>query len=210
MPEPYKLKIKLDKLSEKGIEKIVHYTSNAIIHTVFWMYLFSKYKTKCFPIQRSLTILYNSNKDTPTDAQIRLMIFSAKAAVACINADSKIFIIPTGLYPVTDGITISTKGHANFLIYRRKYNHFEHFDPHGMEFDDGSHSVNINLLLTNFLEQVNTLLGNKHPPVTLVRSSEVCPSKNGFQGFEQDSSLFKHAYEGGGYCAAWSMFFTEL
>ena len=53
------------------------------------------------------------------------------------------------------------------------------------------------------------LVEAKQTPVTFIPSSEICPKLDGFQNME---SAFKNnnSLQKGGFCAAWSMFFTEL
>ena len=51
----------------------------------------------------------------------------------------------------------------------------------------------------------------KHPEVNLIHSNEVCPRIYGLQALETGSVLTKIVdKEPEGYCAAWSLFFTEL
>jgi hypothetical protein len=210
MPAPYKLKAKLDKLQEAGAQKIVKYTAIDYINKIFWMYLLSKYKTRCFPIRESLKINLNINL-TPTKIIAPITISSARAAANCIMQDSPIFIIPVSIIFINIDGSQSQSGHANCLIYRREFNHFEHFEPHGAEFNQGNQTLNIRQHITIFMEQTNLIIA-KHgrPPVSIIQSSDVCPSKAGLQTFEQASKLLKYGDESKGYCAAWSMFFAEM
>ena len=110
------------------------------------------------------------------------------------------------------------------LIYRKKYNHIEHFEPHGQKFmaesieNEVSIQQSTNLLLKIFVESINEeLLAHSHQsakditPLKLITSNVVCPYLRGFQAEEENIDLFKDdEKEGGGYCSAWSMFFTEL
>ena len=139
--------------------------------------------------------------------------------VNCINNDVNIIIIPLGLtLYFSDG---TEDGHANVLIYRKQFNHIEHFEPHGKTGSFGNEKLNrsIDLFLKLFIEYVNIeLLKHKTPaqiqnlkPIELIESSRVCPYLKGFQYEEDDSSILKIIeLETEGYCAAWSMFFTEL
>ena len=56
----------------------------------------------------------------------------------------------------------------------------------------------------------NILKKDKKHSVTLVSSNVVCPRRLGLQNLESTSKSKKLRLEGGGYCAAWSMFFTEV
>jgi hypothetical protein len=211
MPVPYKLKAKLDKLQEAGAKKIVKYTAICYINKIFWMYLLTKYKTRCFPLRESLKINLNKNFK-PTKNIAYITISTARAAAICIIRDAPIFIIPVSIDFVNDDGSKSISGHANCLIYRREFNHFEHFEPHGDDFNAGEHSVNIRQHITIFMEQINLFVAKDgRPPVSIIQSSDVCPSKTGLQGFEAASNLLKYKDdESGGYCEAWSMFFAEM
>ena len=213
MPDAYvsnQTKTKLDILRAKGAQKIVPYLGKRSLHSIFYMYLFSKYKSRCFPVKYRLLIHLNENNDPPTKEQIKTALNSVEATVNCIMNNSKIFIIPISLNEKNaKGKLIN--GHANCLIYRRQYNHIEHFEPHGQYMDDGSQTQNMNLVLTEFLKEVNKhLVKQGRQPVTLIHSSDVCPNKKGFQTIEESSTLFRTKEEGNGYCAAWSMFFAEM
>jgi len=217
MPDPYfiKVKSKADLYNEKGIQKIVPYLTNLSIHKIFWTYLFAKYKSRCFSTKHRLIIQLDVDSVGVLNATARNMVVALKsvdAVVHCVMQDPKIFIIPVRIVEIKDGKK-EISGHASCLIYRRQYNHFEHFEPHGTEYNHGTHTLTINYILTKFLEKVNADIDKKEKgrqPITLVKSSDVCPNKFGFQGLESRSSLFRTKDDSTGYCAAWSMFFAEL
>jgi len=57
----------------------------------------------------------------------------------------------------------------------------------------------------------NSENSEKIKEVTLITAEDVCPDIKGLQALEQGSVIPKNALiEPGGYCATWSMFFTEL
>ena len=56
----------------------------------------------------------------------------------------------------------------------------------------------------------SNLIKIKKKTVTLISSNVVCPHIYGLQGLESLSTRVKYPLQGKGYCAAWSMFFTEL
>ena len=65
--------------------------------------------------------------------------------------------------------------------------------------------------LKSFIDMLNSnLIKIKKKPVTLISSDVVCPYIYGLQGLESASKQVKYLIQGKGYCAAWSMFFTEL
>ena len=204
-PDPYKLKHKMNLHHQRGTQQIVSHIGVQTLGILFYTYLFTKYKNKCVELRNRPQLYLNQNGDQPTDTKPLLQYASEVAS--CILNGSNIIIFPLDIFLLDSSI-----GHANILIYRRQYNHFEHFEPHGTEFSDASQSQNINYLLTTFIDRVNTILHMRtgSPPITFIRSSDVCPSRKGFQSIEEASTLFRTADEPNGYCSAWSMFFAEM
>lgn len=224
-----KIKKKLDHFSEKGIEKITEFIGLASIESMFYLYLLKKYKSPCFLIGSTgnfweilgvnlyIRDFYSEEETAKIKSYLERL---AKKLVDCINNDVNIIIIPLGLTLFTPG-NQEPDDHANLLIYRKTFNHIEHFEPHGKTGSFGNEKFNntIDLFLKLFVECVNVeLFKDKTPaqmqrntPIELIESSRVCPRLKGLQSIEEESSLFKFQdIESGGYCAAWSMFFTEL
>ena len=224
-----KIKKKLDRLTQKGLEKISDFIGLSITEAMFYIYLFKKYKSPCFLTESNgdfweilglnlkIREIYSVEESEQINAYLERL---AKKLVNCINNDVNIIIIPLGLtlfYPDEE----ESSGHANVLIYRKKFNHIEHFEPHGKTGSFGNKKLNssIDLFLKLFVEYVNIeLFKNKTPaqiqditPIELIDANQVCPHLYGFQSIEESSKIFKFEdVESGGYCAAWSMFFTEL
>ena len=224
-----KIKKKLDHFTEKGIEKISEFIGLASVESMFYLYLLKKYKSPCFltdttgnfweilGVNLYIREFYSEEETAKIKSYLERL---AKKLVECINNDVNIIIIPLGLTLFTPG-NQEPDDHANLLIYRKKFNHIEHFEPHGKTGSFGNEKFNntIDLFLKLFVECVNVeLFKDKTPaqmknaaPVELIESSRVCPRLRGLQSIEEESSLFKFQdIESGGYCAAWSMFFTEL
>jgi hypothetical protein len=229
---------KIDKTSKKiilfslkGINKIPYFHGTALIESMFFLYLFKKYKAPCYLIEDyksgfeilGITLPIENEYDEDSLRPIIAYLKSvASKLVKCILNGANIIIIPLELKIYDD--TDDSMGHANMLIYRKKYNHIEHFEPHGQQFMAGSIEnqvliqQSINLLLKIFVESINEeLFTHSHQsakdinPLQLITSNEVCPYLHGFQAEEEFIDLFKDVEkEGGGYCSAWSMFFTEL
>ncbi len=224
-----KITKKTNHLSKKGLEKISEFLGTTSIEAMFYLYLLKKYKSPCFLIEATggdfweilginlkIREVYSADESEFISEYLERL---AVKLVACIKNNVNIIIIPLGLtlcYPDGD-IT----GHANVLIYRKNFNHIEHFEPHGKSGSFGNKKLNssIDLFLKLFVEYVNIkLFKNKTPaqvqdlkPIELIESNKVCPYLYGFQSREEESSIIKILeVEPRGYCAAWSMFFTEL
>ena len=232
MPFEYnKTSRKILSLGLKGIGKIPHFHGTALIESMFFLYLFKKYKTPCFLIEDyksgyeilGVTLpIENEYTEDSLKPIIKYLKSIASKLVKCILNGTNIIMIPLELkiYNGTD----ESMEHANMLIYRKKYNHIEHFEPHGKQFMSGSLEnrvliqQSVNLLLNIFVESINEeLFAHSHElskdinPLKLITSNEVCPYLHGFQAEEEFIELFKdESKEGGGYCSAWSMFFAEL
>ena len=224
-----KIEKKINRLSKKGLEKISEFIGISPVEAMFYLYLFKKYKSPCFLIEATggdfweilginlkIREFYSVEESEFINSYLERL---AVKLVKCIKNDVNIIIIPLGLtlyYP--DG---TDDGHANLLIYRKKFNHIEHFEPHGKigAFNNEKLNSSIDLFLKLFVEYVNIeLFKNTTPsqiqdlkPIELIEANQVCPYLKGFQTNEEESTIIKNLeLESGGYCAAWSMFFTEL
>ena len=216
MPEPIhikKINTKLDFFSNTNV--IRQWSGYDVIDTLFYLYLFNKYKQNCLikykgasskhSLGLELQIKTNLSRSEYSVYEKHLQMVSIKLS-ECIEKNPDSIVIP--LY-----IKKSDGGHANILIYRKKDNVIEHFEPHGSKIitRDPQNNQLIETQLNLFIAMLNEQLKkNNKPPVNLIPSNTVCPYIYGLQGLEEKASQKKSALEGGGYCAAWSMFFTEL
>ena len=214
LPEPIHVKNihhKLDIFSENNIIK--EWGGYSHVDTFFYLYLFNKYKHNCLLKFKSLT-----NTSLGLDLQIKEkkdisieelniaekhMIQIAMQLSNCIKKGLPNIIIP--LY-----LNFAKNGHANLLIYRKKNNVIEHFEPYGSQYGKNAGRIKfINKKLDDFISILNKELPQQSQ-VQLVRANDVCPLFDGFQTLEEKSTIPKLEIEGKGYCTAWSMFFTEL
>ena len=215
LPVALKITNKLNTLSKVGSEQILDFVAKEEIRSMFYLYLFKKYKSNCFIHSKNLinsgigmTLKLSSNQMVEKELDI-----VSELLVDCISKlGTKIVIIPINFYGFNPAKRESS--HANVLIYRKKFNQIEHFEPHGQKFS-GTNKDGVNDLVEKamkmFVSKVNAkLISLKKPEIQFINSSEVCPYINGLQNLESNSELVKKIEEGGGYCAAWSMFFTEL
>ena len=221
LPVPYKPHEKIDNklksLNKIGSKKILTFIGSNEVEAMFYLYLFKKYKSNCFLHDKNserrilgMSILI-SEKYKPQDIkeiedQLKNL---SKILLDCIkNLDTKIIIIPVQLIFDNGG------GHANVLIYRKNLNQIEHFEPHGQNFSKKQENINkiIEKWMKYFVLVINARLQViKKPQIKFIESSEVCPYIDGLQNLEGFSDLIKIVnVEPGGYCAAWSLFFTEL
>lgn len=216
-PDPIevnKIHNKLDIFSKKG-ETFFKWFGWDIIDTLFYLYLFNKYKNNCLvkpnTIIRSknsvgLELIIKQSGFNKIEYESQLNDIANQISNCIINKNTKNFILP--LYLNLPG----NNGHANVLIYRQNNHTFEHFEPHGKQISISDEKINKLVLtrLTDFIKILNGILSkNKIPPVLLKKSSDVCPYIKGFQTLENET-YFNTKTEGKGYCSAWSMFFTEL
>ena len=213
-----KIDTKLNSLKKIGTEKILTFVGSNEVEAMFYLYLFKKYKSNCFLHDKNSTrrtlgmsILINETYEPQEVIEIQDQLDSlSKILVDCItNNDTKIIIIPVQLY-FSDG-----GGHANVLIYRKNLNQIEHFEPHGQKFSRNHDNV-VNKIIEKWIKlfvlKINAILQLiKKPEIKFIESSEICPYIDGLQNLESWSNLTTIAdVEPLGYCAAWSMFFTEL
>ena len=221
LPEPIKVSKKLaqelDELEKKG-ETIVTICGYSNIESLFYLYLIKKYKSKCVAKKTNLldkqdtllgmSINIKMKLTKEEEAEMREQFINlAKTLTKCIKKGEETIIIPLNYYkgflPV---------GHSNVLIYRRRTNAIEHFEPHGGEFKESEkEQANIERKIDFFIRIFNAELkkDNIHA-VTYVAATNVCPYLQGLQTLENNSVLKKSKGEPSGYCSIWSMFFAEL
>ena len=178
------------------------------------MYLFNKYKHNCLLKFNSLTntslgldLQIKQDKDIPIkelNISEKHMTQIAIQLSNCIKKGLSNIIIPLYLN-FANGY-----GHANLLIYRKKNNVIEHFEPYGYQYGKNAGRIKfINKKLDDFISILNKELPQQSQ-VQLFRANDVCPFFDGFQTLEEKSTIPKLEIQGKGYCTAWSMFFTEL
>ena len=232
MPDEYKLAKSVKKMNlfeKKGEYVIPFFAGSPIVVSIFYLYLFKKYGNKCFisdkfakyepknPLYELIGVALPIHNEYTKEMMVPIMNYLnnvAKNLVKCIERGSDIIIIPLDLVMEING---KRAAHANILVYRKKFSHIEHFEPHGSRFygaNSDSFVKSINLLIRIFIGCINQELYERsdgaEPPIDLVESDKVCPYF-GFQYQEERSDYIKiFDKEGGGYCVAWSMFFTEL
>jgi hypothetical protein len=175
------------------------YNGNEIIERIFFLYLMRKYKSfSCIYLLHKLPItIYAGFKDDDVRNNydnIHTLIHS------CIsNTNVEVVVFPITIIMPGDLETIS---HVNLLIYRKKYNTIEQFEP------NGSSAL---LDVGEKVEYVFKKIANKFPLLHFIQSGQVCLYTIGLQSIEGLSDLYhepeKHR---GGYCVLWSVFFTEL
>jgi len=221
LPTPYKIQNKIqNKLNalNNTTEQEILFNPIVDIQNMFYIYLFKKYKDKCFVRDINhgglgMTFYVTENKqntklarEAVAEKQTHLNIL-ADNLVSCIkNKNVEITIIP---------VTISAPrgSHANLLIYRKKLNHIEHFEPHGKYFGGKQNilSIQIKNTLNDFVSKINEKMKTtKETQIKFIESSNVCPRIEGLQAMEAMSTLPKLKVEPFGYCIAWSLFFAEL
>ena len=216
LPEPLKvdknIAKQLDELEKSG-QSIYSFAGEENIETLFELFLLKKYKSNCLVISKNnkqrLTGLSINVKLKYTKEEESKMFeefhFISDQIIKCVKNGVKTIIIPLS-YSKGRG------GHANILIYRNNLSQLEHFEPHGGAFMGNeklqSSISNVIKMFTHILNL--NLKKNYLREIRYIEASEVCPYIQGLQSLESRSGLKKLKIEPIGYCAAWSMFFSEL
>ena len=235
-----KLNKRLDFVISKG-SNIVDYSGSHSVEKLFMLYMLKKYKSDCFIRYKKdlgeeeeeekekkkeeythyhfgLTLEVLSSQRRHQIEFIKACDNLAQQIVNCIKRETNIIIIPVFIivYQRDGGSTETEIGtHANFLIYRKTFNHIEHYEPHGKSFKldpRGDEAIDIARMIKYFVGEINNKLKKiSLPIIKLVTTEETCPMSLGFQAYEGRSTLpIDKLKEPGGYCSAWSMFFIEL
>ena len=204
------IKSKIGNFSENN-ENLEKFSSHVVVMTLFYLYLFKKYKSGCVLMVDTrysnigLVIYMDDMFAELTKDNYRRI---STSLVECIKRGVKVIIIPLCIV-FQHGV--SGTAHANVLIYRSKDNIIEHFEPHGNGFraNDKKKEIFIKHGLDEFMKEFNSQMINANlHEAKLVETHEVCPHIRGLQSIE--GAVTNKKYKIGGYCAAWSMFFTEL
>lgn len=216
LPEPIKISKKiskeLDELEKKG-ETIANFKGYPPVVDIFFLYLLKKYKTNCVPYGKKIynkdanlgVTLHLKAKFTKEeeDAMRLNFIEIAENLIKCIKKGLEIIIIPLHYE--------GRVAHQTLLIYRKKTSVFEHFEPNGALINIGKTQEYAERLIKFFTKVVNSEFKKHHiKEVTNIEASNVCPYIKGLQHLESTSILSKTKNDPGGYCAPWSMFFSEL
>lgn len=219
LPTPYKYEEKVIKkfedLNKKGENILNTFLGFREIETIFYLYLFKKYKSACFLYNEDITFRVlglNINIKTRVSKENEKLYKQhinvlASVFAECVLRNVKTIIVPITIYDNKD-VT-----HANILVYRKKFNQIEHFEPHGNYFMwEEKRSAKIKNPLLKFVSIVNDILKkNGKTPITFIPSEEVCPTEEGLQSLETASQLLPtNEIDTEGYCISWNMFFTEL
>ena len=215
---------KMRKLFQRH-KSVVPFVGDAYLETLFYLYLFKKYKMNCIladprrgVINLFLTFSLVDPEYTTRENRDTISAWSDKI-FDCIDSGEKIIIIPFAFNICIDDET--PFAHANLLIYRRIDNRIELFEPHGESYMGIGGDVvftQISIAIEELVIQINqhitndNFLKNKQTPlVILSKSYEACPVIYGPQAIEELSNIPKNKLiEPIGYCSAWSMFFAEL
>lgn len=219
LPAPYKhekkITTKLEDLNKNGKKILQNFLGFREIETIFYLYLFKKYKSNCFLYSDNIdfrVLGLNVNIQSRVSKQNEKLFKEhirtlASVFAECVLRNVKTIIVPLTIYDNKD------VSHANILVYRKKFNQIEHFEPHGNFFmGDEKRAAKIKKPVLQFISKVNNILkeNGKHE-LSYIPTEEVCPNDEGLQGLECASVLLPtNETESAGYCISWNMFFTEL
>jgi hypothetical protein len=220
LPTPYKYEAKIlkkfEELNEKGKEIFDSLWGYPEMEAIFYLYLFKKYKSNCFLYSNTdnddfrffgLTINIMSKQSKSTTRLYNTHInLIANSFTECVLRNVKTIIVPIVIYDNKETT------HANVLIYRKKFNQIEHFEPHGSYYMADKKLANkIKVNISKFITEVNSILKeNEKSEINYIPSDQVCPTEEGLQSLEGFSTLPSNEYDDAGYCLPWNMFFTEL
>jgi hypothetical protein len=198
----------------------VNWTGHNFITFLFMPYLLSKYNSNCYfflssqPKFRHGIIFDDLHTNYKNKKKIHDEIIQKLKDCIMSGDDNDIIFIPLMLiitvFDADAGVN-KKKNHLNVIIYRKKTNQFEHFEPHGSQIslaesydsDEDLHEE-IKEFLLKFVNEVNKGIPNLHS--TFLSASDICPDIKGLQSLEEQFPNRTNE----GFCAAWSMFFTEM
>jgi hypothetical protein len=186
------------------------YKTTPVLTGLAYLYLVQKYKNTCFISNFTMTKEINALNSyfmnlyfTPIGKN-RLLNKSAEQIFRCIKNAKDLFVIP-----------ISIPGHANLLIYRKKENVIEHFEPHGQYYNLDKFnqlSIDIRYKMNEIIKKINILNKNDHvfdTEITYIPPSDICPSLIGLQTYQSVIEVNNKDINEG-LCQMWSIMIAEL
>ena len=221
LPEPYKPSFKnkiIDNMFrhyKKG-SNIISFLGIPHITTLFYLYLFNKYNTPCVLFHEYTSdiglrgeiglIVHNIKNMTHKEQKQYTKYFTelSNTIVECVKKGIQPIIIPVKL-------VFDTFSHANLFIVRPNNNTIEQFEPYGY-----SHGLIEKSYFKQYIDQFVNILNKEFEhnglhKLKFIESYNVCPvNLPGIQEREEASRLEIDPVEPFGYCAAWSLYFTEL
>ena len=214
--ESKEFKRRLDKFTlETEINPWIAYYP---LTTVFYIHLLHKYKMNCLlSSSRTKTFVgfyfsFDLQKQTYEGLDAKHIV---EQLFKCIQNGVAIITIPLIINFIENG---NHNPHANILIYRKKFNTIEHFEPHGKWFNDNLDMAKlINSAIEDQVNYLNSLIQNKYVNdptklklVKFISAEDSCPVIMGFQDVQHRYTKEGRKDHEDGYCGAWSLFFTEL
>jgi hypothetical protein len=204
LPDPIQMpgiRAKLDVFAADH-DKIHKWAGSSNIATLFYLYLFNKYKSRCvlsseYNISSPLG-LYIKTNDFGIGDRNRAAQFDQLATqfVKCVTS---VIIIPLVVDLGNFG------AHSNVLIYRKKYKTIEHFEPHGKLMIPNLDTSVIGISIQAFVDVINSKL-DESDKIELLQAENVCPQR----GLQKIECRHGPCQETKGYCLAWSLFMAEL
>lgn len=116
----------------------------------------------------------------------------------CLNNTKKRFII------IPLGIELSQGSHANYLIYDKKYNEIERFEPNGADMPQY-----FNYNADEMDKSLKEIIGKITPNVTYFKPKDFLP-KIGFQLLDSYEYKNKKIGDPEGFCALWAIWYVDM
>ncbi|AYV77233.1 MAG: ankyrin repeat protein [Barrevirus sp.] len=176
------------------------------------IYLLSKYKNACSTISSNFIknddlCSYYSNIGIKTNTKCEFLnfeivwiykklFFSENFVDSFKKCQTRFIIIPLG-------IELKVGSHANYLIYDRKVNEIERFEPYGSE---APHGFNYDMNLLDSILEFKFKEINKD--MKYVKPADYLP-KIGFQHFDIFEEKTSKIGDPKGFCALWSIWYTD-
>lgn len=181
------------------------YYGEHIVGSLFYMYLFEKYKKGCIVSDDKIYLDLGTESQFKTNPNLmmdRIKVISQKFK-KCYDKGLDMITIPLrfGL-PPTDSY------HINFLLFKRSTYTFERFEPHGSI----SKAEFVDDIIQIFVNEINNLISTKPREIVYIPIEISCPLI-GVQVIEEqyeNKTRPKQPEEWLGYCMIWSMLFTEM
>ena len=212
-------------LRKKG-NSIIDFDGSSLSETLFFLYLFRKYagnKSCILFDEQASDFEWGINISLDLGRVINLEALTVQTEristlfVNCLEKETELIIIPIylGFLEYDKNMIESVNSHRNLLIFRKRANTIEHYEPHGHAFKlqpNSSTTIAIQNNIYAIVHKINSKIPRSDEKIEFISADNSCPYiRTGFQHLEGNSTLpLDLGLEPQGYCVAWNLFMLEM
>ncbi len=200
-------------MTKKELAKETKFKGTAWYELVGLLYLHNKYKNACIVISKNISQYKKSLKTVPSktvnfmntgiewkESRSEFTVPDGlwKAIKDCLKSDIDFIVVPFG-FQCANGT-----GHANILIYDKRTQELERFEPNGVVLSNPCYPIGIDDQIKDlFNKNGKGMVKSMYGPI------DFCPYL-GFQRIQAAEISEKKETDPTGFCAAWSWWYADV